>query len=105
MLLQRRKYRLVNPGHRDIDLKNFEETIIATVNATVPGKNPEVYKDYFSTDLLSQSEAVTLGRALSKIQELNVYGKQVTMFRLFEGKVYDGDDAVNIDSKTKGGHL
>ena len=105
MTNRRRKCRLADSTHRNIDLRDFKELIIATVDATVPGKNPEVNKDYFSTDLLSQSEAVSLGRALSKLQELNVYGKQVTLFRLFEGKVCDVDDTDSVVAKTKGGHL
>ena len=107
MSSQRRKYRLADSGHRNIDLRSFEEIIITTVNATVPGKNPKVYEDYFSTDLLSQSEAVCLGRALSKLTELNIYGKQVTIFRLFDGKTYDSEDSEkpSVRNVTKGGHV
>jgi len=50
-------------------------------------------KDYFSTDPLTQSEAVQLGRALAKLEELNGYGKVVITFKLFEGKLYDSEDS------------
>ena len=83
----RSKCRLADSEHRDVDLRQFEDIITATVNATVPDKNPKVYKDHFSTDLLSQHEAVALGRALSKIPELHGYGKTVTIFRLFDGRI------------------
>lgn len=91
MTQPRRKCRLSCNDYKDIDLTQYEDLIIKTINATVPNKNPKVFKTYFSTDLLTQSEAVKLGRALSKIEELNAYGKTVTTFRLFEGKTYDSE--------------
>jgi hypothetical protein len=84
----RRKYKLTNKDYKDINLKNYEQIIIDTINKTVPNKNPKVFKDYFSTDVLNQSESVAIGRALSKIEELSVLGKSVTTFRLFDGKNY-----------------
>ena len=66
----------------------------------IPGKNPKVFKEYFSTDVLTQSEAVTLGRALAKIEALNGFGKSVTTFRLFDGKVYSSE-AANQPTKKK----
>ena len=84
----RRKYRLTNKDYKDINLKNYEQIIIDTINKTVPNKNPKVFEDYFSTDVLNQSESVAIGRALSKIDELSVLGKPVTTFRLFDGKNY-----------------
>ena len=71
----RRKCTLANKNFKNIDLRNFEQIIVDTINSTVTGKNPKVYKDYFSTDSLTQSESVAIGRALSKIAELNIYGK------------------------------
>ena len=81
----RRKCKLAESKFNKIDLRNFEQIIKDTINSTVPNKNPKVYKDHFSTDLLSQSESVLIGRALAKIDELKVYGKTVTIFRLFDG--------------------
>ena len=104
MGVARRKCRLAVADHKDIDLRQFEDAIVSTVNATVKCKNPKVFKSYFSTDLLTQSEAVLLGRALSKIDELKVYGKTVTIFRLFDGKTYESEEAViPIKKPTKKG--
>jgi hypothetical protein len=74
-----RKCRLADSSHRDVDLRYYEDIIIETINKTVPGKNPSVYKDSFVTDKLTQSEAVALGRALAKIDELKALGKPVTI--------------------------
>ena len=60
-----RKYRLSDTS-QDVDLCQYEDEIVQTINDTVPGKHPKVYPDYFTTDPLSQSEAVKIGRALSK---------------------------------------
>lgn len=98
----RRKYRLADSSHSDVDLRKYRKLIIDTVNKTVGNKNPRVFKEYFSTDPLTQSEAVLLGRALSKLDELNVYGKTITTFRLFDGKMYESEEAskpVNYNKK------
>lgn len=103
---KRRKCRLANTENRDVDLKKYEQLIIDTINRTVPNKNPKVFIDYFSTDVLTQSEAVALGRALSKIEALNAVGKTVTIFRLFDGKTYDSEEAQKpSDNKVKGGRM
>lgn len=101
MSQQRRKCKLANSDYADVDLRQFEKAIIDTVNNTVPGKNPKVYKKYFSTDVLTQSEAVSLGRALAKIENLKSMGKTVTIFRLFDGRVCDSEDNVKNDEKQK----
>ena len=107
----RRKCRLADSKFKKIDLTNYEQIIIDTINSTVPNKNPKVYKDYFSTDLLSQSESVLIGRALAKIDELKVYGKTVTIFRLFDGKTYESESSnvpvkrADIDKNIKGGRM
>ena len=88
----RRKCKLADSNHKNVDIRRFEKLIIDTVNKTVPNKNPKVFEEYFSTDLLTQREAVLLGRALAKIDELKSYGKTVTTFRLFDGKVYSSED-------------
>ena len=43
-------------------------------------------QNYFMTDEATQGERVRLGRELSKSPRLKQYGKEVTSFRLFEGK-------------------
>jgi hypothetical protein len=77
----RRKYKLTEKKHQNVDLRQFKDLIIETVNHTIKDKNPKVFETYFSTDPLTQSEAVLLGRALSKLTELNIYGKTITTFR------------------------
>lgn len=97
----RRKYRLADSNHSDIDLRDYKRVIKETVNRVVPNKNPRVYKEYFSTDPLSHSEAVTLGRALAKIEDLHSLGKTITIFRLFDGQLYDSESATKPSDKKK----
>ena len=107
----RRKCKLADSKFNKIDLRKYEQIIIDTINSTVPNKNPKVFKDYYSTDLLNQSEAVLIGRALAKVDELKVYGKTVTIFRLFDGKTYESESSnvpvkrVDIDKNIKGGRV
>lgn len=109
MAVKRRKYRLVNSQYSDIDLRQYAQLIITAVNRIAPGKNPKVFKEYFSTDPLSQGEAVSLGRELSKLDELKEYGKEVTTFRLFDGKTYDSEEDTQPAKPTpnyvKGGRM
>ena len=108
--MARRKCRLADSEHKDVDLRKYAKIIEDTVNKTVPGKNPNVFENYFSTDELTQSEAVAIGRALAKIDELKQYGKTVTTFRLFDGKTYESEASNTPIVKKKkiirkGGHL
>jgi hypothetical protein len=104
---RRRKCRIANSEYQHIDLRVYEQIIVDTINQTVPGKNPKVFQHYFSTDVLTQSEAVLIGRALSKIEGLSNYGKRVEIFRLFDGSIYESEeDLVPIQKhKTKGGRI
>ena len=103
MAQPRRKCRLADSEHRDVDLRMFEKEIIDTINNTVPGKSPRVFRSYFSTAPLTQSEAVAIGRSLSKVEKLKGYGKTVTTFRLFDGKTYESEDS-NIPLKASYKH-
>ena len=108
MATPRRKCRLADTNHADIDLRDYKKVIIETIEQIVPGKNPKVFKEYFSTDVLTQSEAVSLGRALAKIEDLYALGKTVTIFRLFDGKVYSSESANQPTKKKnqpKGGRM
>lgn len=110
MATPRRKYRLADTSHSDIDLRDYRKIIIETVEKTVPGKRPKVFRDYYSIDLISHSESVALGRALAKVEELSSLGKSITIFRLFEGKVYASEAAETPISKKalnkpKGGRM
>ena len=100
MKVPRRKCRLAASKYKDVDLRQYNKLIIDTINATVPGKNPVVYKDHFSTDVLTQSEAVSLGRAMARLDELKGYGKTVTIFRLFDGRTCESEES-NLTFKGK----
>ena len=104
MATKRRKFKLANTNFRNTNLKNYEQIIIDTINQTVPGKDPKVFENYFSTNVLNQSEAVALGRALAKIDELKALGKPVTIFRLFDGKTCEVETK-NDKKKIKGGRM
>ncbi len=100
-----RKYRLSDTS-QDVDLCQYEDEIVQTINDTVPGKHPKVYPDYFTTDPLSQSEAVKIGRALSKSYNLQKYGKIITTFRLFSGRTVEVEEPeVEEPVKTKSGRM
>lgn len=101
MSTPRRKCRLAETCH-DVDLRQYRDIIVATINTVTPNKKPLVFKDYFSTDPLTQSEAVALGRALSQIKDLKIYGKTVLTFRLFNGKIYASEEETK--SIEKGSH-
>ena len=108
MTTRRRKYRLANSDYSHVNLKDYEQIIIDTINKAVPNKNPEVYCNCFLTDELNHSEAVSMGRALSKIEELSAFGKEVKTFRLFDGKNYnseENDHLLKKDRVQKGGRF
>ena len=94
-----RKYRLSDTS-QDVDLLQYADEIINTINDTVPDKHPKVYADHFTTDELTHSEAVKIGRALSKSNNLNQYGMTITTFRLFSGKTVEVKD-----NRPKGGRM
>ena len=86
----------------------FTHEYSETIEQVIWGKNPKVFKEYFSTDVLTQSEAVSLGRSLAKIEDLYALGKTVTIFRLFDGKVYSSEEAnqpTKKKNKPKGGRM
>jgi len=69
MANERRKCRLADVKSRDVDLRKYAPIIIATIEKTVAGKNPKVNKDYFSTDPLTQTEAVMLGHVQASTKQ------------------------------------
>lgn len=89
MALQK-KYSLADTSH-SVDLRQFESQIVGTVEAVAPGKHPKVYQDHFTTDYLSHSEAVRIGRELSRCKELARYGKMLETFRLFKGRTVESE--------------
>ncbi len=93
-----RKYKLSDRS-QNVDLRQYQDEIVDTINEAVPDKHPKVYKDHFTTDQLTHSEAVRIGRALSKNDNLAAYGKTVTSFRLFSGTT------VEVEDRLKGGRM
>ena len=93
MITQRKKFRLAAAEHQKQSLLPYEQEILDAINRAVPGKNPKVFEHYYSTDPLSQSETVRIGRELSKIADLVPLGKKIETFRLFEGKLYESEDS------------
>lgn len=92
----RRMFKLSDISHKNVDLRNYESEILEIANRVIPGKNPKVYQTHFMTDELTQGERVRLGRELSKTPRLKQYGKEVTSFRLFEGKsVEEKEEEIN----------
>ena len=98
----RRECRLSESAHRNVDLRAYEKEIIAIIEETVPNKNPVVYKDHFTTDELTRGEAIQVGRVLAKNKDLSVFGKTVSIFRLFDGKNVEVKEPVKT---TKGGRM
>lgn len=93
-----RKYKLSNKS-QNVDLRLYQDEIVDTINEAVPGKNPKVYADHFTTDQPTQGEAVRIGRALSRSNDLEAFGKIVTTFRLFSGTT------VEVEDRPKGGRM
>lgn len=98
MSVPRRKSKLAIHDN-GVDLTIYTREIIDTINEIAPGKNPKVFKNYYSTDELNQSEAVKIGQKLSKIPGLKEYGITITTFRLFEGKLYESEDSKRLVNK------
>ena len=93
-----RKYKLSDRS-QNVDLRQYQDEIVDTINEAVPDKHPKVYKDHYTTDQLTHSEAVRIGRALSKSDNLAAFGKTVTTFRLFSGTT------VEVEDRPKGGRM
>lgn len=83
-----------------VDLRNYEDIIIDTINEVAPGKNPVVAKDHFSTDLLTHSEAVKIGFALSEKPAIAKLGILVSIFRLFNGRIVDDEEDKNKEKRS-----
>ena len=58
MATPRRKCRLADINHADVDLRNYSKVIIETIEQVIPGKNPRIYKEYFSTDVLPSPKMI-----------------------------------------------
>ena len=88
--MARRVCKLTDKNQRNnVDLRNYSQTIIDTINKIAPNKNPIVYQHSFSTDPLTHSQSVKLGFALAEIPEIAKLGIWVKTFRLFDGRIIE----------------
>ena len=97
--MARRVCKLTDKTQRNnVDLRNYSQTIIDTINKIAPNKNPIVYQHSFSTDPLTHSQSVKLGFALAEIPEIAKLGIWVKTFRLFDGRIIDDKKEKRNDS-------
>ena len=95
MAMTRRICKLADKNNREsVDLRDYEDIILNVINEIAPNKNPKVEEHSFSSDPLTQSQAVRLGLALSAIPDLAVLGKTITTFRLFDGRIVEDNKSV-----------
>lgn len=75
----RDKYQLKAPKGVTICYRDHEADLVAAAKAVIPEKSLSVYEDYFLVDELTKREAMSLGRAVARIPDLNSLGlKKVT---------------------------
>lgn len=100
--MPRRVCKLTDKEQRkNVDLRNYSQIIIDTINKIAPNKNPIVNQHSFSTDPLTHSEAVRLGFALAEISDIADLGIWVKTFRLFDGRVVEDKKEKRNDSSNK----
>ena len=100
--MTRRICKLADKNNREsVDLRDYEDIILDVINEIAPNKNPKVEEHSFSSDPLTQSQAVRLGLALSAIPDLAVLGKTITTFRLFDGRIVEDSKIVTSQATTK----
>ena len=83
---------------KNVDLRDYSQTIIDIINKIAPNKNPVVEEHSFSTDVLTQSESVRIGFALAEIPEIAKLGTKVQTFRLFDGRIAKDKKEKNNDN-------
>ncbi len=86
---------------KNVDLRNYSQTIIDIINKIAPNKNPVVEEHSFSTDVLTQSESVRIGFALAEIPEIAKLGTWVQTFRLFDGRIVKDKKEKRNDTSTQ----
>ena len=97
--MARRVCKLTDKTQRNnVDLRNYSQTIIDTINKIAPNKNSIVYQHSFSTDPLTHSQSVKLGFALAEIPEIAKLGIWVKTFRLFDGRIIEDKKEKRNDS-------
>lgn len=98
--MARRICRLTNKNLRNnVDLRNYSQLIIETINRIAPNKNPIVEQHSFSTDPLNHSESIRIGLALAEIPEIAKLGIWMHIFRLFDGRIVEDKKEKNDDNR------
>ena len=111
----RRRFRLANRTHADVDLTQYEDIIIDVIKSIAPDSNPIVTKEYYEINEISHRQLIAIGHELAKANRLGHLCKIIEQVRLFEGHevmedtdrsvpdVKDGTEAAVKETK-KGGH-
>ena len=86
---------------KNVDLRDYSQTIIDIINKIAPNKNPVVEEHSFSTDVLTQSESVRIGFALAQNPEIAKLGTWVQTFRLFDGRIVKDKKEKENDTSTQ----
>ena len=86
---------------KNVDLRDYSQTIIDIINKIAPNKNPVVEEHSFSTDVLTQSQSVRIGFALAEIPEIARLGTWVQTFRLFDGRIVKDKKEKQNDTSTQ----
>lgn len=99
-----RKYSLADGSKRGVvDLRDYEDIIVAAVQEFAPGTTVNVCKDYYTVnEALTQSQAVKIGR---KICESDLKYHCVKLSKLFNSKIVKENVNDNRkEQKRSGGH-
>ena len=99
-----RKYTLADGSKRDtVDLRDYEDIIVAAVQEFAPGNSVVVNRDcYIVKDQLTQSQAVKIGR---KICESDLSKHCIKLSKLFSSRIVKEKDNDNgKEQKRPGGH-
>ena len=99
-----RKYSLADGSKRgSVDLRDYEDIIVAAVHEFAPGVTVTVCKDYYTLNKqLTQSQAVKIGR---KICESDLKYHCIKLSKLFNSKpVKEKANDNSKEQKCVGGH-
>ena len=89
-----RKYTLADGSKRDtVDLRDYEDIIVAAVQEFAPGNSVVVNKDcYVLKDQLTQGQAVKIGR---RICESDLSKHCIKLSKLFSSRIVKGKENDN----------
>lgn len=100
--MAKRVCRLTDKNLRQsVDLRDYSQIIIDTINKVAPNKNPVVEEHSFSTDVLTHSEAIKIGLALAEIPAMTKLGILVSIFRLFDGRIVKDKEEKDNDNNDR----